>query len=104
MRLANQTAIVTGAASGIGKAIAQAFVREGAAVAVLDINRPKGESVVADLNRQGGRTCFVECDVVIIENLRLRDVAAGLYELIAAPVNLQGVDGGWCRALLRLES
>ena len=42
--------------------------------------------------------------VVIIENLLLRDVAAGPYELIAAPINLHGVDGGWCRALLRLES
>jgi NAD(P)-dependent dehydrogenase (short-subunit alcohol dehydrogenase family) len=63
MRLANKTALVTGAASGIGKAIAQAFVREGAAVAVLDINRAKGEGVVAELNRQGGRACFVECDV-----------------------------------------
>jgi kynurenine formamidase len=41
--------------------------------------------------------------VVIIENLRLREVAAGPYELIAAPIHLQGVDGGWCRALLRLE-
>ena len=42
-------------------------------------------------------------EVVIIENLRLREVAAGPYELIAAPIHLQGVDGGWCRALLRLE-
>ena len=42
-------------------------------------------------------------EVVIIENLRLRDVAAGAYELLAAPVHLQGVDGGWCRALLRME-
>jgi arylformamidase len=43
-------------------------------------------------------------EVMIIENLRLREVAAGPAELIAAPINLQGVDGGWCRALLRLES
>jgi len=40
-------------------------------------------------------------EVMIIENLRLREVAAGAYELMAAPINLQGVDGGWCRALLR---
>jgi arylformamidase len=43
-------------------------------------------------------------EVMIIENLRLREVAAGPYELIAAPIHLLGVDGGWCRALLRLES
>ena len=42
-------------------------------------------------------------EVVIIENLRLREAAAGAYELIAAPIHLHGVDGGWCRALLRLE-
>ena len=42
-------------------------------------------------------------EVVIIENLCLREVAAGPCELIAAPVHLHGVDGGWCRALLRLE-
>ena len=63
MRLANKTSIVTGAASGIGKAIAQAFAREGAAVAILDINREKGEAVAADLKRQGARACFVPCDV-----------------------------------------
>lgn len=36
-------------------------------------------------------------DVVIIENLSLREVAAGAYELIAAPIHLQGVEGGFHR-------
>jgi arylformamidase len=40
---------------------------------------------------------------VLIENLILRDVQAGSYELIAAPIPLHGVDGAWCRALLRAE-
>lgn len=43
-------------------------------------------------------------EVLIIENINLRAIAPGNYELLAAPVNLQGVDGGWCRALLRAES
>ena len=42
-------------------------------------------------------------EVVIIENLRLREVPAGPYELLAAPIPLEGVDGAWCRALLRVE-
>lgn len=42
-------------------------------------------------------------ETLIIENLNLRHVNPGIYELIAAPVNLIGVDGGWCRALLRAE-
>jgi arylformamidase len=40
--------------------------------------------------------------VVLLENLMLRDVDAGLYELLAAPVKLVGVDGAWCRALLQI--
>ncbi len=40
-------------------------------------------------------------ETLIIENLNLRDIKPGIYELLAAPVNLTGVDGGWCRALLR---
>jgi arylformamidase len=38
---------------------------------------------------------------VILEGLWLGRVAAGAYELIASPVKLEGVDGAWCRALLR---
>jgi arylformamidase len=43
-------------------------------------------------------------DVVVIENLNLRDAPAGPSELIAAPINLLGADGAWCRALLKMES
>ena len=42
-------------------------------------------------------------EILILENINLRDVEAGIYELLAAPVNLQGVDGAWTRALLRRE-
>ncbi len=63
MRLVNKASIVTGAASGIGKAIAQAFAREGAAVVILDTNTAKGEAVAAELKAQGARACFVPCDV-----------------------------------------
>ena len=38
--------------------------------------------------------------VTILENVNLRDVPAGGYTLHAAPVNLQDVDGAWCRAYL----
>jgi arylformamidase len=42
-------------------------------------------------------------EVLIIENINLRHVPAGEYELLAAPVNLVGVDGAWCRAILRAQ-
>ena len=63
MRLRNKAAVVTGAASGIGKAIALAFAAEGADVAILDVDETKAQQVVAEIVRQQGRACFVPCDV-----------------------------------------
>jgi NAD(P)-dependent dehydrogenase (short-subunit alcohol dehydrogenase family) len=63
MRLHAKTAVVTGAASGIGKAIALAFAAEGADVAILDINQSKALEVVDAIRNQGRRACFVRCDV-----------------------------------------
>ena len=58
MRLANKVAIVTGAASGFGKAIAETFVREGAKVVVADINGQGAQGVARaiDLSRRTLRT------------------------------------------------
>ena len=42
-------------------------------------------------------------ETLILENICLREIPAGRYELIAAPVKLTGVDGAWCRALLRTD-
>ena len=62
----------------------------------LTIDSPKEPTFPSHLELLGHET-------LIIENLNLRDVPAGIYELLAAPVNIQGVDGGWCRALLRSD-
>ncbi|HTQ99679.1 MAG TPA: SDR family oxidoreductase [Candidatus Acidoferrum sp.] len=53
MRLANKIALVTGAASGIGAAIARAFVAEGATVYVTDINTGNGEALTKELDTHG---------------------------------------------------
>ncbi|NUN99892.1 MAG: beta-ketoacyl-ACP reductase [Saprospiraceae bacterium] len=57
-RLTNKTAIVTGGASGIGRATTLRFVQEGAAVAIWDINEEKGEAFAAELRSQGYRAQF----------------------------------------------
>ncbi len=46
MRLKNKVAIVTGSASGIGKGIALALAKEGAHVAIVDVNEEKGQETL----------------------------------------------------------
>ncbi|WP_314612702.1 SDR family NAD(P)-dependent oxidoreductase [Streptomyces stackebrandtii] len=62
-RFSGQTAVVTGAASGIGAACAARFAAEGAAVLVSDIADEAGEAVAAAIRADGGRAAYVRCDV-----------------------------------------
>lgn len=63
MRLANKVAIITGASSGIGRASAYLFAREGARLVVADINDASGEETVAVIKAEGGEAIFVHTDV-----------------------------------------
>jgi 2-hydroxycyclohexanecarboxyl-CoA dehydrogenase len=63
MRLDGKTAIVTGAASGIGRATAAALAQAGATVIVADIAAAAGETTSGELSAQGGRAQFVRLDV-----------------------------------------
>jgi 3-hydroxybutyrate dehydrogenase len=63
MRLKDKVAIVTGAASGIGKEIATVFVREGAKVAIADINQAAADATARELDPSGKRVIGVEMDV-----------------------------------------
>jgi len=63
MRLHDRIAIVTGAASGFGKGIAQRFVAEGARVIASDVDATNGERVVREIVEAGGDARFVQCDV-----------------------------------------
>jgi NAD(P)-dependent dehydrogenase (short-subunit alcohol dehydrogenase family) len=62
-RLSGKRALITGAASGIGRATALLFAREGAAVAVVDVDEMGGQAVVQTILDEGGQAIFVRCDV-----------------------------------------
>lgn len=63
MRLAGKVAVITGAASGIGRATALRFAQEGAKVVVADVNRSGGEATVASILATDGEAVFVPTDV-----------------------------------------
>jgi NAD(P)-dependent dehydrogenase (short-subunit alcohol dehydrogenase family) len=64
MKLQGKKAIVTGAASGIGKAIARAFADEGADVAIFDLNLDKAQALATEINGAGrGKAFAIQCDV-----------------------------------------
>ncbi len=65
MRLENQVAVVTGAASGIGRAIAHRFGREGARIAIADIDREAALRTADEFQRQGIQTLPVPMDVTV---------------------------------------
>jgi len=63
LRLQNQVAWISGAASGMGESIARLFARDGAAVALTDVQAAKGQALAAQIRAEGGRAMFIECDV-----------------------------------------
>lgn len=63
MRFENKVAFITGGAIGFGRAFARAFVAEGAAVAIADIDLAAADGTAADLREAGGRAIAVDCDV-----------------------------------------
>ena len=75
--LIGKCAIVTGGASGIGRATALLFAREGAFITIADIDRTAGPLVVRLIEDRGGRSLFVPCDVT-----RAQDCEAAVRETV----------------------
>jgi len=63
MKIKDRVAIVTGAARGIGKAIALTFLREGASVAIIDSDRERLEIFKKDLEKENKKVIVISCDI-----------------------------------------
>jgi len=63
MKLKNKKVIITGGASGMGKATAELFCKEGAQVAILDINKNEGEKTTKIINDNNGKAFFFHTDL-----------------------------------------
>ncbi len=76
--LRGKVALITGAASGIGRATALLFAREGAAVSLFDLDEPGGRAAARTIEDEGGRALFVRGDVG-----RDADARRGVDETVA---------------------
>lgn len=76
MTFKGKTAVVTGAASGIGRATAQAFARAGAYVLLADINREAGEAAALALRSQGLAADFFRVDITDAQSIEAFRTAA----------------------------
>ncbi len=70
MRLPDKVAVITGAANGIGRAMALRFAGEGASIVLADKDTTQGERTAEEIRRQGGQALFHACDVGREEDIR----------------------------------
>lgn len=92
--LENKVAIITGAASGIGKAAAMLFAKEGAKVVVSDIQEDLGKSVVNEIKVSGGEAIFVKADSSKpADNEALVKAAVDHFGKLDIAVNNAGIGG-----------
>jgi meso-butanediol dehydrogenase / (S,S)-butanediol dehydrogenase / diacetyl reductase len=93
VKLQSKVCIVTGGATGIGRAAAIALAREGAAVVVGDVNESEGGDTVETIARAGGQAMFVVCDVAREDDAkRLVDTAVGSFGKLDVLFNNAGIN------------
>ena len=93
-KLDGKVAIVTGGASGIGRATAFAFAREGSAVVVSDVTEKDGEQTAVDIRQSGGQAMFIRADVSCMADVEaLVSSAVDRYGRLDCACNNAGIEG-----------
>jgi NAD(P)-dependent dehydrogenase (short-subunit alcohol dehydrogenase family) len=94
MRLVGKTAIISGAASGMGAATARRFGREGACVVVADMLETEGRAVADAINEAGGKAMFMTLDVTDEAGWKqVVDATVAAYGRLDILVNNAGISG-----------
>lgn len=96
MRLENKVAVVTGAASGMGKAIAELFAKEGAKVLLADYNLEGAEKVAEAIAASGGTAKAVKANVAELADIEnMIDTAVNTFGTLDILVNNAGIMDGF---------
>jgi len=93
--LENKIAFITGGASGIGEATARRFAQEGASVVLADVQPEAGQRIVQEIEKNGGRAFYVQCDVSdadAVENAIAATIEQfGQLDIVFANAGINGV-------------
>lgn len=94
----DKIALITGAASGIGRATARAFADEGARVIVLDVSTEAGHETVQLVEEDGGEAAFIKADVSQAEEVQAAiQTIIETYGRLDIGINNAGIAGPWTR-------
>jgi len=92
--LQERVVLVTGGTSGIGRASAVLFAKEGAKVAVTGRREPEGKEVIKKIEAAGGEAIFLGADLMVVQNIpSLVDQVVAKYGRLDCSFNNAGVAG-----------
>lgn len=86
--LQNKTAVITGGGSGIGKAIAILFAKQGASVHILELNKATADDTVSEIESAGGKAFAAACNVADQQTVKETFAQIGVFDIL---VNCAGI-------------